>query len=240
MDEKDAEMYKDEEIYSKEKRDLNLALQNSQMKWIFFLMVGLIIIIVGIPFIITNFINNFDYQGLTFQKTKLGDLTFYSTQFPVMGPTGNAVGTYEVNLRNDPRDLAKIPVTTRDNKIYFAIDRNKYGTAYISLNPFMEMCEGDTVIAMATLSGFLKDSGFAVVPAYTDKAYAAQHGALSRWCHDDGFDTVFVVTDGNETAINELGPSCYELQFKNCEVIDVSERVILSVLEEYARKYSLQ
>jgi hypothetical protein len=212
-------------------------LQNSQIKWIVLLMLGVIVIIVGVPFVTKNFVNTFEYEGLEYQKTKLGDLIFYSARFPVVGGTGNVIGTYAVNFRNDPRDLERIPVDTREEKIYFNVDKEWFSPVYISLDPFMEMCEGDVVISMASLSGFLKDSGFEVIPAYTDKAYARDNNGVQRWCNSDGFDTVFVVTDGDETSITEIGNHCYELQFNNCEVIEVTEKLILTVLKEYASRF---
>jgi hypothetical protein len=231
---KEEDKSKDEEIPKKEGIE---ELQDVQTKWMVLLMLGVILVIVVVPFVTKNYINTFEYNGFEFQKTKLGDLIFYSARFPVISGTGNVIGTYAVNLRNDPRDLEGIPVNTRDEKIYFAIDGEKFGTTYISLNPFMEMCEGDVVISMATLSGFLKDSGFEVIPAYTDKAFARDNNVLQRWCHDDMFDTVFVVTDGNTTSITEIGNHCYELQFNNCEVIEVTEKLILTVLKEYASRF---
>ena len=63
------------------------AMQNKQLKWAVFLMTSIILIIVVVPFINTNFINKFDYHGLTFQKTQLGQLEFYSTKFPVVTGT---------------------------------------------------------------------------------------------------------------------------------------------------------
>ena len=212
-------------------------LQNVQTKWIVLLMLGVIVVIVGVPFVTKNFINTFEYDGFEYQKTKLGDLTFYSARFPIITGTGSVLGTYTVNFRKDPRDLERINVDTREEKIYFSVGGGENSPVYISLDPFMEMCEGDVVISMASLSGFLKDSGFEVIPAYTDKAYARDNNGIQRWCNNDGFDTVFVVTDGNETAITEIGDNCYELQFSDCEVIEVTEKLMLTVLKEYASRF---
>ena len=221
--------------HPKDNKDIE-GIHGNQLKWMMFLMGGVVLLILVIPFVFQNFVNTFDYHGLQFHKTKLGDINFYSTRFPVVTGTGQSIGTYSVNLRKDPRDLENVYVNVSDGKIKFALDKGKFGPAYISLNPFMEMCD-DSVISFAALSGFLKDSGLEVRSAYTDKAYAKQKGVEQWWCHNDGFDTVIVVTDGDETSIKEIAPNCYELKFNNCEVLDVSERFMLIILEEYANRF---
>ena len=239
-DEKDLEKTGSEDNKELEK------IQNKQIKWAVFLMLFIILIIVIVPFVKTNFIDKFNYKGLVFQKTKLGELIFYSAKFPVVSVTGQVTGDYAVNLRNDPRELEYIPINVTDEKIDFVVEGDKYGDVYISLNPFMEVCE-DSGIALLTLSSFLRDSGLDVKSAVTDKAYANNNNLTQRWCYDSGFDTVIVVTDKsftkdneNKTAINEIAPNCYELQFKDCEIMQVSEKLMLNVLEQYASRFESQ
>ncbi len=214
-------------------------IQEGQMKWALFLMAAVLIIVVVVPFVKFNYVDKFDYHGLTFQKTQLGELEFYSSQFPVVVGTGQVVGTYSVNLRNDPRDLEKIPLNTGDGRIEFTLNDGKFGDAYITLNPFMELCE-DSGIAMASLSGFLKDANLNVISAVTDKAYARDNNMTQRWCNNDPLDTVFVVTDGNDTMITEIQEGCYELQFNDCEIMQVSEKAILVMLEQYGDSFKVQ
>ena len=99
----------------------------------------------------------------------------------------------------------------------------------------MKLCD-NSVISMAALAGFLGDSGLVVKSAYTDKAYARDHNATARWCYDSSFDTVIIVTDGNESSIKEIAPDCYQLTFKECNVLQVSERFQLLILEDYAQR----
>lgn len=220
-----------------ELEDKNLEyLQDKQVKWAVFFMVGVILIVVLFFVIKSNFIDRFDYKGLEFQKTQLGEIRFYSARFPIVSGTGKVIGDYAVNLRNDPRKLDYIPINTRTGKIEFALDGKKYGDVYISLNPFMEICE-DSGIAVLTLSAFLRESGLNVKSAVTDKAYAKSNNLTQRWCDNSIFDTVIIVTNGNETSINEIYPNCYELKFKECEVLQVSEKFILIILEDYAKNF---
>ena len=217
-------------------KDLDI-IQNQQIKWAVFLMASIVLIIVLVPYIKINFIDKFEYKGLVFQKTKLGEITFYSSKFPIVqGITGRVLGEYAVNLRNDPRKLEYIPVNTTNRKINFATDVGGYGPVYISLNPFMKTCE-DTGIALLTLSGFLRDSGLKVNSAVTDIAYAKANNLTQRWCHNDRFDTVIIYTDGNETSINEINENCYEVKFNNCEVMQATEKLMLTILEEYTSQF---
>jgi hypothetical protein len=218
-------------------------IQNQQIKWSLILMIGIILIVVLVPFIKTNFIDSFDYYGLKFQKTQLGDeLIFYSAKFPVVASTGQVVGDYSVNFRNDPRELKNIPANISENKIKFALKKNEegklgYGPVYISLNPFMEVCP-QSGIALITMSSFMKDSGLEVSSAVTDKAYGEKNNETVKWCYDTPLETVVVVTDGETNEINELAPNCYEIKFKECEILKVTERFTLILLEEYAKRFS--
>ena len=244
--EKEIRVEAEKEVNSNESVDINKEIssgnknieeiQNKQIKWTLFLMFATIILILAIFFVKSNFVDKFNYKGLIFQKTQLGDIRFYSTRFPIVGITGQVIGDYAVNLRNDPRKLEYIPVNTTNGKIEFALDKGKYGEVYITLNPFMEVCE-DTGISLLELSGFLRDSGLDVRSAVTDKAYAKSNNLTQRWCYDSGFDTVIIYTDGNKTTINEIAPNCYEVVFKECEVLQVSERIIAVILEDYANRF---
>jgi len=219
----------------KDNKDIE-GIQNKQIKWSVFLMVSIIFIIVVVPFINTNFINKFNYNGLTFQKTQLGDINFYSTRFPVVGTTGLVVGDYAVNLRNDPRDLEYIPVNVTNGRIDFVRSKSLYANVYFTLDPSMPVCE-DTGIALIALSNFLRDSGLQVESAVTDEEYAKANDEEYRACDTSEFDTLIIVREGEETAINEIQPNCYEMQFNNCEILQVSERFTLIILKEYVERF---
>ena len=215
------------------------AMQNKQLKWAVFLMASIILIIVIVPFVNTNFINKFDYHGLTFQKTQLGQIEFYSTKFPVVAATGKVTGEYAVNLRNDPREIEDIEVKVGFDSIDFRYYKNEdggigYYPVYISLDPLMEVCE-DSSLALLTLSGFLKDSGLEVSSASMDKEYAAANDVLYKRCEEES--TVILVTQGNENKITEIGETCYEIRFKDCDILKVSERFVLNILEQYGKRF---
>lgn len=221
-----------------EEKKVDVKKQNKQIQWALILMASLIIIIVAVPYINKNYLNAFDYYGLEFHKTKLGDLTFYSTRFPVV-LTGKVVGEYAVNLRNDPRDLNSIPVNVSNNTVDFVIDGKKYGDVFITLNPEMQLCE-DTTIALAGLSLFLGDSGLKVKSAFSDEKFAKMKNHTYRWCDTDHFDTVIYVNDGLETSIKEIDPYCYQITFKDCEILQAVEKFELEILQDYSEKFETE
>jgi hypothetical protein len=217
-------------------------IQDKQLKWAVFLMVSIILIIVIVPFVNTNFVNKFDYHGLTFQKTQLGEIEFYSTKFPVVVGTGEVIGDYAVNLRNDPRELEDIEVRATYGTIDFRYYKNvdggiAYYPVYVSLDPEMEICD-DSALAMITLSGFLGDSGLEVRSASMSEEYALENNVPYKRCEDDS--TVILITQGNVNKITEIGTLCYEIRFKECDILKVTERFVLNILEQYGERFTVK
>jgi len=208
--------------------------QNSQVKLAILLMAAVIIIIFLVPFIIKE-ANKFEYIGLEFQKTQLGDIFFYSTRFPVVNIQGQIIGDYSINFRNDPRELEYIKVDVPDKRIEFLKNTGgQYNLVYLAINPSMDVC-GDSGIAMLNLAGFLRDSGLEVESAVTNKTYAEETGYPYVNCLENPVNTIIRVssTNSSETAIYKTTKNCYDIVFKNCEIIPVSEKFALIILEEY-------
>jgi len=210
--------------------------QNSQIKWAIFLMIAALLIILVVPFIMKNYVDKFDYKGLDFQKTKMGDLIFYSVKFPVISGTGEVIGDYAVNFRNDPRDLEYIDVNITNGTVKFVRNFGKYGDVYISIDDKIIDCD-DAIIAMASLSGFLGDSGLKIKSAVLNKTYAKENNETFINCWDSDVNTVIKVMPGNETRIREAKENCYEIIYKDCEILQASEKFMMVVLEEYANRF---
>jgi len=213
-------------------------IQNRQIKWAVYLMIGVILIIVVVPFINNNFINKFNYGGLVFQKTSLGDLVFYSTKFPVVKSTGQVIGDYAINFRNDPRELEYIDVNVGGDRIKFVqIAGRGFTTTYLSLDPFMRVCE-DSGIALLNLAGFLRDSGLEIKSAVINEDYAKENNEKYMTCETSRSNTVIMIKEGDESAIKEVGKNCYEIIFNECEILQVSEKFMLIILEEYVSRFT--
>lgn len=205
--------------------------QNKQIMWAIILMVSIILIVVLVPIIKQNFFDKFVYLKLDFQKTKIGDLIFYSANIPVTDFAGkNIVGTYSINFRSDPRKIESIPVNIIGGNV---INFTKNRPVYITLNPQMEKCD-DNIISMATLAGFLKGfGGLNIKSAVTDEDYAKQNNLSYITCKDSLTNTVIYIDSGDETKIEEVEKNCYKLTYSNCEMVPVAERFIFKILENY-------
>lgn len=207
--------------------------QNSQVKWAILLMTAVIIIIFLVPFIVRE-MNKFEYIGLEFQKTKLGDIIFYSTRFPVVDIQGAVTGDYSINFRSDPREHEEyILIDVPDREIKFM--KNHEGginPVYLAIDPNMTICD-DSAIAMMNLAGFLRHSDLEVRSAVTNSAYAEENNYEFVSCIRNPANTVIKVRGGNQTAIYKTMKNCYEIVFSDCEIIPVAEKFVLLMLEEY-------
>lgn len=220
-----------------QKKDFKKSLkkkQSFQIKWIIALMVIMILIIVIVPMIKKNFVDRFVYVGLDFQKTKLGELTFYSTRIPVANNQDQVIGTYSMNFRSDPRKLGEIDIKMPNNNVIFKKDEPNY----ISLDLDMENCEY-TTIALVNLANFLRGFGnLTVGSAFNDKNYAYTEGMVFRDCLNTYDNTVILVQSGDENKIERVNMNCYELTFKDCEIIPVTEKLTLIILENYMEYFT--
>ena len=207
--------------------------QNKQILWAVVLMCSLILIIVIVPFIKTNFISKFTYIGLEFQKTQLGDMYFYTTSIPVANNLNEIVGTFSINFRNDPRKLEDITTKKTTTVPIF----KKENIVYISTGKVERNCK-EGVPAMLTLAGFLREFAQMNVSAgISDKQFAEEMGFPYITCANTKNNTVIEIIEGSETKITQTSPDCYKLEYANCDVLKVSEKFIFSILEGYMNKF---
>ena len=219
----------EKEIEDNKKSKKEREKQNKQILWAIVLMLSIIIIVVAVPFITKNFVNKFVYITLDFQKTKLGDLIFYSTRVPIANKQAQITGSYSMNFREDPRKLDHIEVDVPGNAILFKKDQE----VYITLDPEMNVCE-DSAIGMINLAGFIKDfAGFNVSSGFIDEEYANQSGFDYVTCKNHPNNTIISVSSGNQSQIKKYADRCYELTYADCEINQVSEKFMLLVLEKY-------
>ena len=215
--------------------------QNRQVMWAIILMAALILIIVGVPFVRNNFINKFTYINLDFQKTQLGGISgsvtggttgglyFYSTLIPVAASSNWVIGSFSMNFRNDPRELENMTFEKTTTVPVFTKER----TVYISPGKIERNCE-ESIAATLTLSGFLRQFALLNVSAgISDKKVAEESNFPYITCANTKKNTVIEIIEGNETKIEQVNPNCYRLIYKDCEIMKVSERFILAILEGY-------
>ncbi len=212
--------------------------QKKQMQWIVGFMIILILVISIFPTTYNYLFNQFSYAGLKFQKTKLQGLVFYSTMIPLTKKTPvpgqsmtekDVIGNYPINFRSDPRQLDYIKLNLSSEAITF----KKMNTVYISLNPEMEKCS-DNTLALVNFAGFLKDFGsMRVKSAISDRKSAEKFNITYVTCENHPTNTVINIESGNETIIKKIDDNCYYLIYNNCEIIPVTEKFQLLIIEGY-------
>ena len=177
--------------------------------------IGLVVFVaIAAGFVIfSNSASSFEYKGIDFEIVQEGGLTLYRTDVPVVYQ--NTKTDFNIFFRNDPRDLDDIP---------FRGD--------IDLDPIMALsstesfnCDGDGVIAIANLINLYKISGIDVV---RDE---------NATCDPEGRFTFIKLQEGEQTGIQKVGPSCYEVDINNCEILPATERLMIESLIEINRLF---
>jgi hypothetical protein len=196
-------------------------------------MVGILIVFFVIPYAIKNKLNTFEYAGIEFQKTKLGKIPFYSSQIPIANKNYEITGTYPVNFRTDPRKSDSMKINITDDIVGDVITFNTMNVTFISLQSEYLPCE-DNTIAVAAMSIFLREFGaINIKAAFANKTYAKEKNYTYATCENNPRNTVIMIKDGDETSIIKTKNNCYELTYKNCEILKVTEKFQVLILENY-------
>ena len=173
--------------------------QNKMLKNFFIGIVLAMIFILAIGLFFKS-LTSFDYRDVKFDVVKEGSLVFYQTSFPVFYNESRA--DYNIYLRNDPRKLEReIPFEgTLELKKMVVLN---------STNDFN--CDGDGIIAIGNL---IKLQIFGMQIIKDSNASCSQNG-----------EYMFVnIQEGNGTGIEQVGPSCYNINVNNCEILKGTER----------------
>jgi len=172
--------------------------------------------------------NKFKYLGVEFEKQKYGDIVFYTGQIPLKNQYNAIVGYTEIDFRNDPRELKDIKLDLA-NDITFKRD----WVTFLSVAPELEQCE-DSGIAIINLGAiFLKNVNVPTTMGYMNKTQADKEGRDHATCATYPLNTVIEVKSGQETAITSTREGCYELTYKDCEVLDVVEKFQLEIIRQH-------
>ena len=168
--------------------------------------VGIVAIIFLLIFLFGYLASHFKYKGVKFQIVQEGELILYQTSLPVIYE--GKVVPYNIYLRNDPRKLEK---TVPASGVLLLLDD-------IVLNMSEFDCEGDQIIAIANLVQLYDIIGSNII---RDE---------NASCDSEGRYTFLQIHPGNETSIEKTGPSCYNLNVNNCEILEVTERFMAGIL----------
>ncbi len=182
--------------------------ENKTLKTVLIIMsISLLAFFIG--YLILNSLAHFEYRGVKFDKIREGQITLYHTSYQI-----NYKGQdmkYNVYLRNDPRKLEEIPFK-----------------GYIDLKPVMVInntngfvCGGDGGIAMYNFQQIL---------TYFEMEIIKDPNAI---CDEEKRYSFLQIQESNVTGIEKVGPSCYNLNVNNCEILKVTERFLVEVIVRY-------
>ncbi|MDO8623386.1 MAG: hypothetical protein Q7R52_04000 [archaeon] len=167
---------------------------------------GIIIITSVLVFYFVNSSSNFEYKDVQYSVYKEGDITFYRTAFPMYNlMTGQHIADYNMFIRNDPRELRKIPFT----------GEFKFRNTVVINSESDFNCEGDGIIASANLVKFFDITKAKVM---TDE---------NATCDSQGRYMYINMVNSSKTEVVQTGPVCYELRVNNCEILKSSERFMV-------------
>ncbi|VVB83346.1 Uncharacterised protein [uncultured archaeon] len=172
------------------------------------IMIGLFLFFVAF-YLMSYYSMHFDYKGVKFEVTKMGQLTLYKTSLPVTTSDGKRAD-YNFYLRNDPRKLEAIQFDGQIN---------------LSPNMVLNMtnnfnCNGDGMIAIANIQNLYNLIGTKMIK---DE---------NATCDLEGRYMFLRIRDGNKTGIMEYGikGGCYNIDINNCEILPATEKFMLETL----------
>ena len=174
----------------------------------FLIIIGVIALFFIAFYFSSKLMTNFEYDGVKYEITREGDLIFYKTGLPAK-VNGEQI-IYNFYIRNDPRRLGEVEF---------------YGGIVFAENMVLNVseetsCEGDEIIAIANLVKLHEFVGTTVI-----KDPNASCDDLGRYVYMD-------IREGDETKVEKTGQACYELTFKDCEILEVTERVMIEIFSE--------
>ncbi len=171
-------------------------------------LIGICVLALGILliYIIFQAMTSFEYQGVEFKVVNEGDLVFYNTEFPLFNQNGEHIADYNFYIRKDPRKLDEIPFEGGDLVLAKTL-------ALQSEEEFH--CDGDGIIAIANLVKLYQILNINVV-----RDENATCDSLGRY-------TLIRLKSGNETKVEKIGNSCYNIVINDCEILEGTERMML-------------
>lgn len=164
----------------------------------------------GFVLILMSFysVSHFESDGVKYEIVKTPDVTFYHTSFQSKFIKPGITVRYKLWIRNDPRELKKVPFEGSLNLLEMAVLESKK-----DFN-----CNGDGAIAVNNFNQIMKAMGTDVI-----KDPEAS-------CDSSGRYNYFELKSGEETKIVQTGPTCYDFIIKDCEILEATERFLTKAL----------
>ena len=199
---------KEQDKISKEARAQEKSKENKLLLKIL-LVIGFFFLVILAAFFIMKSSASPKYNGVTFNVVQEGELTFYETSFNVIYKGKPTV--YNFYLRNNPKELKKnVPFEGKVELKNFMVLNSTTKNLF---------CEGDWNLAIGNL---LNLNIFNIEIMKDENASCSSEG-----------EYIFVeIEEGEETKVEQVGPSCYRLIVSDCEILPVTERFMIEVFSE--------
>jgi hypothetical protein len=174
---------------------------------IILLIIGFFFLAIIVSFVMMRISSHPKYGGLTFNVVQEGELKFYQTSFPIIYK--GDVAKYNIYLRKNPNELKRnVPFTGEISSIQDTV---------IDIKEEFD-CDGDQVIAIANIVN--------LYGAVNKKIMRDENAS----CDELGRYMYLVVQSGEETSVEQFGPNCYNINIKDCEILEGTERYIIEML----------
>jgi hypothetical protein len=175
----------------------------------------------------------FNYYDFKFEKFYFGEILMYQT--PITVNKNNQLVSYDLILRNDPRELEKeIEVPTEE--------LNLMSITFFSLAPETDECN-ETILAAWKIGEFLgalgkNNSGAVIDIKQLDGTVYENDFSKVKTC-DDAIDSSVIIlqkSETNESKIYKENENCFILSYKDCETLKISERFVTYLILELSKK----
>ena len=202
-----------EKVRTDKKKESKKSINENKLLRNILIVLGIILAGATFSFFISNEPPEFNYRGVNFSVVTFCDakpcLKTYNTKIPVIYEGKKA--DYNFYLRNDPRTL--------EEKVPFEGDLNLKEDMTIDIT-FEQSCQGYESVAMDNFGTLMR---VLEVNVTADK---------SATCDLDGNSMHVLIQEGDETIINKIGPACYVINIKGCEIVSGVERFMTETFVE--------
>lgn len=185
--------------------------QNKTLRNIFIFVAILFVALIG-AFVYSSQQETIDYRGVEFKL--VNEIAPYKTTI-LVEKVNTITGAfsrvpYSYYLRTDPRELDAIPF---DGSVEL-----KQTLVVNTSNDFN--CDGNGILGMTNLARLYATIGAEVVKNET------------IGCSQNGTYMFLHLEEGEKTAIERIGESCYRMTIRECEVLEATERFMLETFVE--------
>ncbi len=175
-------------------------------------------------------LNYFEYNGLTFAKTRVGEIPLFHHIYYIKSQAGKLI-QYNLYLRNDPR-YNNVSIEGIPSRLL-----SPGAVVYLSVNSDgLQECRYGS-LAVATISSFMSDNQMKVIAGNLDFWEAGLRKDKWVTCENQPGNRVVELLKGNETRVSIKG-NCYKIEVADCQILEAVEKLVVQSVVD-ARKASV-